>query len=335
MKKTERINKSLLVLGLTCVLWLTPFQGMASNLIGDINNDGNINVTDVTLLINKVLKGDTQWTQDMNGDGQVTIADVTLLISCVLKGTTPPGPQGPTIPDNAVIYTVNGYQIVMVPVEGGTFMMGSGLDSECASPVHQVTLSDYSICMTEVTMGLWKAVTGSYPPNFNTALDKDTSPVYFCSWDTARDFCARLNELTGLSFHLPTEAQWEFAARGGNLSHGYKYAGSDDIDEVACYNGNTPLNTTITVCLRKPNELGLYDMSGGVMEFCEDDFIDYSGEPQVDPLVIASFSYTRAKVLRGGSYYRQGRYCTVTNRKSSYGSYHGVDVGDAGLRLAL
>lgn len=335
MNKTMKINKLLAVLAVSLLMCMIPCRAMASDLIGDINNDGNVNVSDVTLLISNLLKGNTQWIQDLNGDGAVNIADVTMLISYVLGGNQPPGPQGPAIPDNAVIYTVNGYQIVMVPVEGGTFMMGCEIGYERASPIHQVTLSDYSICMTEVTMGLWKAVTGSYPLYFNTALDKDTSPVSFCSWDTARDFCAQLNELTGLSFHLPTEAQWEFAARGGNLSHGYKYAGSDDIDEVACYSGNTPSNTTITVCLRKPNELGLYDMSGSVMEFCEDDFIDYSGEPQVDPLVIASFSYARVKVLRGGSYYTQGSYCTVTNRRCDYDPYHGVDVGSAGFRLAL
>ena len=334
MKKTINLSRSLLALFMVATLSLVPFRGQASDIVGDVNNDGNVNVSDVTLLISKVLAGDTRWDWDMNGDGKVNIADVTALISSVLSGNALPGPQGPVMPDNAVIYTVNGYEFAMVPVEGGTFMMGSEMGIERASPVHQVTLSSYMIGMIEVTMGLWKAVTGSYPPYFNTAFDKENTPIYFCSWDQARDFISQLNELTGLAFHLPTEAQWEFAARGGNLSHGYKYAGGDDIDEVACYRGNTPVNTTVLVATLKPNELGLYDMSGCASEFCEDDFIDYSGEPQIDPLVIASFSYSRVKVLRGGSSFRQAYDCTVTTRHNST-TVHGEEATGGGLRLAL
>ena len=334
MKKTRNKNKSLLMLGMVLAMSLTPSRGMASDVVGDVNNDGNVNLSDVTLLISKVLKGDTRWDWDLNCDGQVNIADVTALISCVLCGNVLPGPQGPVMPDNAVIYTVNGYEFAMVPVEGGTFMMGDARDGQ-ASPVHQVTLSSYLIGMTEVTMGLWKAVTGSYPPNFNTAFDKESSPMYFISWDMARNFIAQLNELTGLNFHLPTEAQWEFAARGGNLSHGFKYAGSDDINEVAHYNDNTPANGTILVATLKPNELGLYDMSGSVSEFCEDDYIEYSSEPQVDPLVIGTFSYTRPKVLRGGGRYQFASSCTVTTRYNCLNTWHGVDFSDGGFRLAL
>ena len=335
MKKTINLSRFLMALFMVSALSLVPFRGQASDIVGDMNNDGNVNVSDVTLLISKVLAGDTQWSLDLNGDGQVNIADVTALISSVLSGNVLPGPQGPVMPDNAVIYTVNGYEFAMVPVEGGTFMMGDASEGQ-ASPVHQVTLSSYMIGMTEVTMGLWKAVTGSYPPSFNTAIDKDSSPMYFISWDTARNFIAQLNELTGLAFHLPTEAQWEFAARGGNLSHGYKYAGSDDINEVAHYGENTPNNTTVLVATLKPNELGLYDMSGSVNEFCEDDYLAYSSEPQIDPLVKAEeFSYTKVKVLRGGSCYDPAYHCTVATRRNSLNTWHGVDFADAGFRLAL
>lgn len=332
MKKTRNI----LMLGFVSVLCLMPLRGMAYGLPGDINNDGSVNVSDVTMLISKVLAGgDTQWTHDMNGDGRVNIADVTMLISCVLKETTPPVPQGPAMPDNAVIYTVNGYQIVMVPVEGGTFMMGSETNGDYASPVHQVTLSDYSIGMTEVTSGMWKAVMGSYPECYGPTADTENMPMWMCSWDQAHEFIAALNELTGLTFHLPTEAQWEFAARGGNLSQGYLYAGSDDCNEVGWSWDNDDTDRQHEVGMLKPNELGLYDMSGNVKEFCEDDYWTYSGEPQVDPLFISTTPINR-KVVRGGSYTGPTRDCTVTSRRNSLtDTFHGSEIVGAGFRLAL
>ena len=333
MKNTKRIRVKLQYLAAVLLL-ACPLRSSAYNVKGDIDNSGKADISDVTVLINKLLTHDIQWSYDITGDGKVNIADVTALINYLLTGEWPWADiEGPAMPDNAVVYMVNGYRIVMVPVEGGTFMMGSDISGELASPVHEVTLSDYSIGMTEVTNGLWKAVTGSYPVCYTEALDNDNTPVSYCSWDMAKEFITQLNGLTGLAFRLPTEAQWEFAARGGNLSKGYLYSGSDDIDEVAWYHTSTLQHE---VGLKKPNELGLYDMSGNMMEFCEDDYTGYHSEPQVDPLYNPD-PLRNKKIVRGGSAWTTFAYeCTVSTRKrSSYQTQHGVNIYDAGFRLAL
>lgn len=333
MRKTFIIQ---LILSLS--LGLSFFQASATTVHGDLNDDGAANIQDVTFLIDRLLAGETVWTMDVNADGKVSIADVTDLIHYLLSGDWPwSDPVGPG-PDDAVTYTVNGYPFVMVPVKGGTFMMGSEVSGENASPILEVTLSDFSIGMTEVTMGLWKAVTGSYPFGYNSALDNDNSPVWYCSWDQARAFIDQLNELTGLAFHLPSEAQWEFAARGGNYSHGYKYAGSDDSFEVAWDAYKDDTNRHHTVAQLKPNELGLYDMSGNVMEFCMDDYeggyIDY---PLVDPVLVSPNPNVAHRSIRGGSYLVVNVLCTVTTRKNSTEFFvlHGQEVIGAGFRLAL
>ena len=335
MKNTNRIRAKLLYLAAVVLMAMTSFH-VSARVAGDMNNDGVANINDVTVLTNALLSGHTQWTQDVNGDGKVSIADVTALIYYLLSGDWPWAEVlGPARPDNAVVYMVNGYQLVMVPVEGGTFMMGSTVNGESASPVHQVTLSDYSIGMTEVTYGLWKAVTGSYPPLYAPQLHSDEMPHWYCSWDEAKAFISQLNELTGLNFHLPSEAQWEFAARGGNLSKGYKYSGSNNIDEVAWYTGNSVLNECHCVGMLKPNELGLYDMSGNVVEFCEDDYMSYTSEAQTDPVVYyQNSSLPFPRVLRGGHKDAESKLCTVTNRYNYY-VFHGEDLANAGFRLVL
>ena len=330
------MKKSLYIIVLLMLSW--PLGASASSVRGDLDNSGKTDINDVTFLINRLLTGQTQWTCDINGDGRVNIGDVTSLINYLLSGEWPwPDIEGPAMPDNAVVYTVNGCRIVMVPVEGGTFMMGSERSGEYASPVHQVTLSDYCIGMTEVTFGLWKAVTGDYPSYYAAHVDNDDMPVWYCSWDQAKEFIAQLNELTGMCFRLPTEAQWEFAARGGNLSQGYLYAGSDDLNEVAWNHDNSDdTGRQHEVGLLKPNELGLYDMSGNVMEFCEDDYAGYSSEPQADPLGISGFPVPD-QVVRGGYYISFEESCTVTMRQCWGGrpTTHGVEVWGGGFRLAL
>lgn len=192
--------------------------------------------------------------------------------------------------------TVNGVSFDMIWVEAGTFTMG---DTVCinSKPAHKVTLTkNYYIGKTEVTQALWEAVMGENPSE-----DKGASkPVSDISWNGCGLFLSKLNTLTGLSFRLPTEAEWEYAARGGNRSWGYLYSGSDDIDEVAWYNGNS--NETVhVVATKKPNELGIYDMSGNVNEYCSDwydeDYYKYS--PQIDP---TGPTYGEWRVVRGGSY---------------------------------
>jgi formylglycine-generating enzyme required for sulfatase activity len=173
-------------------------------------------------------------------------------------------------------FTVNGVSFTMVKVDGGTFKMGAtseqGSDAEeDEKPAHSVTLSSYWIGQTEVTKALWNAVMGTNP-----SLSKgDELPVENVSWKDCQKFIKKLNQLTGETFRLPTEAEWEYAARGGNKSKGYKYSGSNDLGTVA-WSSNNSLPKTHPVATKQPNELGIYDMSGNVYEWCNDYYDSYS-----------------------------------------------------------
>ncbi len=191
---------------------------------------------------------------------------------------------------------------------GGTPEQGSDSDSY-EKPVHEVTLSDYYMGKYEVRQSEWEAVMGSNPSGFKG----DDLPVENVSWEDCHKFIQRLNALTGLSFKLPTEAQWEYAARGGNLSKGYKYSGSNNLGEVGWYESNSG-NCTHRVGEKQPNELGLYDMSGNVWEWCEDWSGVYSVTPQRDPLGAAGGS---SQVLRGSCWIGEARYCRVSYRDGS------------------
>ena len=217
----------------------------------------------------------------------------------------------------------------MVRVEGGTFRMGANKgDYEADSdekPAHQVTLSDYYIGETQVTQALWQAVMGENPSDY----DNDPNcPVERVSWDDCQEFIEKLNKLTGKSFRLPTEAQWEFAARGGNKSQGYKYAGGNDLGKVAWYKDNA-MRETNPVAQKDANELGLYDMSGNVWEWCQDWFGDYSDAPQTDPEGPEEGSH---RVSRGGSWYSDAGDCRVSYRNYNTPTYENYFFG---LRLAL
>ena len=177
---------------------------------------------------------------------------------------------------------VNGVPFTMIYVEGGTFMMGTQ-EEWCEGnahehPSHRVTLDSYYLAETEVTQELWQAVMGSNP----SSTKRIQHPVENVTWDDCQEFVGKLNKLTGMNFRLPTEAEWEYAARGGSKSKGYLYSGSNDLNEVGWYWGNMDL-TTEDVALKKPNELGIYDMSGNVYEWCQDWFGDYSPLPQTNP----------------------------------------------------
>ena len=168
---------------------------------------------------------------------------------------------------NSQIITVNGVSFTMKRVEGGAFTMGctSEQGSDCYSdekPSHQVTVSDFCLGETEVTQALWESVMGSNPSYYIG----DDRPVEHVSWNDCQEFISKLNQMTGRTFCLPTEAQWEYAARGGNKNRGYKYAGSNIIGDVAWYTTNTNDEGTKPVKTKSPNELGLYDMSGNVWE---------------------------------------------------------------------
>ena len=217
----------------------------------------------------------------------------------------------------------------MVSVDGGTFTMGGtseqGSDAyDDEKPVHQVTLSSFSIGKYEVTQEEWEAVMGSNPSKFKGAR----CPVEQVSWEDCQEFIRKLNQLTGKRFRLPTEAEWEYAARGGNKSRGYKYAGGDNLNGVAWYTGNRG-SSTHPVGQKSPNELGLYDMSGNVREWCQDWYGSYSSNSQTNPVGPNSGS---SRVRRGGSWGDSARFCRSSNRFSDSPSRRDCNLG---LRLVL
>lgn len=212
----------------------------------------------------------------------------------------------------------------MVKVEGSTFTMGAtpeqGNDAyEYERPAHQVTLSDYYIGRYEVTQKEWQAVMGDNPSKFYG----DNLPVDYVSWNDCQDFINKLNQLTGLKFRLPTEAEWEFAARGGKQSKGYKYSGSDNAKNIAWYEKNSG-SKPHQVGTKEPNELGIYDMSGNVGEWCGDWYGRYSSSAQTNPTGPSSGS---ARVLRGGSWYFDAWYCRVSFRGINYPSDRSIIYG--------
>ena len=268
---------------LTALLWLLPQGALSQTVRGDFDYDGVANISDLTTLINYVL---TENWNDMPSD--------------VVRDTL----------------DVNGVPLIMVRVEGGTISAGEGIT---------MTMGSFSIGQTEVTQELWKTVMG-YNPSMNKFNYEDNPwftdtispvmPVEQVSWDACQEFVAALNELTGLTFSLPTSKEWEFAARGGVRSRGYRYAGGDIVATVAWCASDVqgPGQLSHRVAQLLPNELGLYDMSGNVEEWCLD-----AGSNQ-------------KHVLRGGSTYYYANRCEVSD--VGWGG-HSEAYAWRGLRLVL
>ena len=221
----------------------------------------------------------------------------------------------------------------MVSVEGGTFTMGAtseqgsdANDNDNEKSAQKVTLSSFSIGKYEVTQEEWEAVMGKNPSEFKGAK----RPVENVSWDDCQEFIRKLNQLTGKQFRLPTEAEWEFAARGGNRSSGFIYSGSDNLGSVAWYSDNSN-SETHPVGQKQANELGLYDMSGNVYEWCQDWYGDYSSSSQTNPKGPSSGS---DRVNRGGSWGDDagGCLCRVSSRICCAPDFRFYFLG---LRLAL
>ena len=231
---------------------------------------------------------------------------------------------------NAISIPVkDGISIDMVKVEAGTFMMGATSEMKDPysdkKPVHQVTLTnDYYMGKYEVTQALWQAVMGSNPSNFKG----DNLPVETVNWNDCQEFISKLNSLTGRKFRLPTEAEWEYAARGGKKSRGYQYSGSRKISDVAWYEGNSR-SKTHPVGRKQANELGIYDMSGNVWEWCSDWYGSYSSSSQTNPMGSDSGA---KRVRRGGSWCHIARICRSSYRSGDAPDCRGLYLG---LRLAL
>lgn len=210
-------------------------------------------------------------------------------------------------------FKVGNAQFSMIFVEGGTFKMGGDSNSDSGSRgMHEVTLSSYYIGETEVTRQLWMAVMGN--ESFLTFPQKDYNlPVTNVSWEDCQEFILELNRKTGRSFRLPTEAEWEFAARGGVKSYGFKYSGSNVLEDVGWYNKQKS-SALHEIKSKNSNELGIYDMSGNAFEWCNDWFGDYPSQPQTDPI---GPSTGTGRVLRGGSYQDEMKICGVAFRAAN------------------
>ena len=276
---------------------LAPIYGSAditsSPAMADITLDGKA-VGKTPLQLDNLLVGEHKITVSKSGyqpySATITVAEGrTATVSATLK-------KGFDFGD-----------IEMVFVQGGTFTMGATSGDADEKPAHSVTLSDYYIGKYEVTQAQWRAVMGDNPSYFQG----DNLPVDNVSWDDIQLFLRKLNAKTGKNFRLPTEAEWEYAARGGNQSKGYKYSGSNTLGDVAWYRDNSG-GKTHPVGQKQPNELGVYDMSGNICECCSDWYGSYSSSPQSNPKGPNSGTY---RVQRGGAgWYLFAKCCRVSNR---------------------
>ena len=263
---------------------------------------------------------------DCNGDGKLSISDVTTLINWLLTGFTPEQNEDKVI-------AVNGVTFTMKVVQGGTFTMGASEEQVLAGaegieyPAHQVTLSDYYIGETEVTQELWVAVMGTNPSRWQ---DDPKLPVEKVNWYDCQTFINQLNALTGLQFRLPTEAEWEYAARGGDKAQGFVYSGNSNIDMVGWYSNNAG-GRTHAVANKQANELGLYDMSGNVSEWVQDWYGEnyYANSPATNPTGPESGTY---RVDRGGNWIFNAGACRASSR---YPMPPSAVYDNIGFRIAL
>jgi len=340
---------------------LNPVNMVKNAVSGIIGNDTNSNSQDTSLknTIENTTKRENSWTGEKISPKDVVLVtdllnameqNISLSYNGVVNNRTtncvehiiafknfdytpakvaasaeaPPPPPPPAL----LTETAEDINVVLVRVEGGTFKMG-GQDNEASDsekPVHEVELDTFYMGKYPITQAQYRKLMGSNPSHFRG----DDLPVEQVSWEDAKAFCAKLTEKSGRIYRLPTEAEWEYAARGGNKSRGYKYAGSNDLDEVAWYSGNSA-DSSRSVGKRKANELGIHDMSGNVWEWCQDwyDSAYYKNSPRKNPKGPASGSF---RVLRGGSWGNSAVCCRVAIR--DYGTPTSRN-GYSGFRVVL
>lgn len=291
---------------------------------------------DTSKILKGVMYGSVLGPVGAMAGGLIASSDkATNMISRVVDNITYPAK------DKKEGFTVNGVSFNMIKVQGGTFTIGATPEQESENPwdderpAHEVAVTDYMIGETAVTQALWEAVMGvsiqeqSKKGTLGSSLRGVGAnyPMYHISWDDCQEFVARLSQQTGKKFRLPTEAEWEFAARGGNLGKGFKYAGSDTLGDVAWHDDGQTFETS-PVAQKQPNELGLYDMSGNVWEWCQDWYINYGVELTPAMLKSAGMSH----VTRGGSWNRAPRFCRVSVRGHSTPNER---VNYVGLRVVM
>lgn len=320
---------------ISLIVTIVGLASASAQINGDVNGDGSVTSTDITVLYNYLLNNDSDAivNGDQDGDGSITSGDVTIIYNILLNGAQQEQPE-------YIDFTVGGVTLRMIYVKGGTYVMGNNnIASE--SPAHNVTVTDFYMAETECKQALWKVL---FPDYNHFAIEGELKPCNGQRYDEILQFIDALNDYLHASgalevnkhFMLPTEAQWEWAARGGVKSQGYTYAGSNDINEVAWYASNSG-NLVHDVKLKAPNELGLYDMSGNALEATTDNFsIDYSWatDGEVDPAgspTASAYGLSR----RGGGCSSIASRCTVTKRDFNDIEFNGGASEDMSFRLIL
>lgn len=303
---------------------------LSKQITGDINGDGKVTIDDITALTDKLLSGDVDKNKDdVNKDGKVNIHDLADLGDIILQNQSTPdvSPEDETVK----VFNVDGIEFKMIKVNHGKFIIGSP-STELGSltierPQHEVTITnDYWIAETQVTQELWLKITGKNP----SVCKGDQNPVENISYIDAKDFITKLNEKTGENFRLPTEAEWEFAARGGNESKGFIFPGSKIHKEVAWMKTNSD-GKSHPVKQLKPNELGIYDMGGNVAEWTNSKYVSYTSAAAVNP-------GTEAPAVNGNAVYRNGGYtdpAALIRCAYRYPAKTNYKLKTLGLRLAM